>query len=207
MTARPKALLLLVIILVALSAWIFYPAQIPEDTPDAASRSEEYVFISSSCWFTLPEDRPIRCGHLHTPASSGAFVLPVAIIADISAQRRDDPVMYLQGGPGVSAWLDDDGMDYWMAFLDRAQLGRDLVLMDVRGTGGSLPALRCEAFDRLSVNILREDTTIIDEYRRGAEVLALCFAQASGFSPKYYGTRQAAEDVRGLITSLSEYRE
>jgi pimeloyl-ACP methyl ester carboxylesterase len=73
------------------------------------------------------EGRRIALNVLVIPAS-GPLVLP-------------DPVFYLAGGPGASATRAAPTIVEMLAWLQRQ---RDLVFVDVRGTGGSAP-LECEA--------------------------------------------------------------
>src|SRR5690606_309995 len=85
-------------------------------------------------------------------------------------------------------------------------LGRDLVLLDPRGTGRSTPVLQCQAYDELSLSILKRNVSVLEELREGYAVLEQCFAQlrqaAQPFDPDHYGTLRHAQDVGALLDLL-----
>lgn len=178
------------------------------DIPPAAQppASTDYRVVFKNCWFNVPWQENIRCAELHTAASTGGFVLPVVIIKDNSNAKKTDAVFYLQGGPGSSANLDNDGITYWLRWRDTMELGRDLVLMDPRGTGRSRPALQCPAYDELSRTILKRNVNLHEELREGYAVLEQCFASLrqaqQPFNPEDYGTQRHAQDVRALMALL-----
>lgn len=167
---------------------------------------ERYRLVFRHCWFEAPWQETIRCADLHTPASTGSFILPVVIIEDRGAGKPREAVFYLQGGPGSSADLDQDGIAYWLRWRDTMALGRDLVLLDPRGTGRSTPVLQCQAYDELSLSILKRNVSVLEELREGYAVLEQCFAQlrqaAQPFDPDHYGTLRHAQDVGALLDLL-----
>ncbi len=193
---------LLVVIFLAGVVW--YRLQMP--IPDAPPTGDAYRLESRDCGFAPPEDADITCLELHTPPSSGYYRLPVVILRDTTAQRRPDPVIYLQGGPGSAAGLDEEGIAYWRSWLRGTGMARDLVLMDPRGTGLSKPQLACAGYDRYSLRALRENLTLEQELAQGYDVLAQCFStlRNSGFSPEHFGTQISADDVHGLMQTLSQ---
>lgn len=185
------------------ATYFFWPTdvQMPENLP-----KNEYRFVEIDCWFDIPSGKEIRCGELHTPADGGAFTLPVVRILDGSTERRADPVIYLQGGPGGSAQLHEEGINYWLNWLSYANPKRDFILMDPRGVGRSQPALTCAAYDQFSLNALRQNLTQQEELEQGFTVVEQCFddLRALGFKPEYYGTEMAAQDLRALMRLLAE---
>lgn len=168
--------------------------------------SDQYRFNEVACWFDVPEPEYIICGELHTPLSSGAFSLPVVRFLDSAADHKPDPVIYLQGGPGGSAGLDSEGIRYWRNWLSIANLGRDFIVMDPRGVGRSRPALTCSEYDQFSLHALRFDLSQQQEMQQGYEVIKRCFAalQARGFNAEHYGTQVSAQDLRALMSLLTE---
>lgn len=124
------------------------------DEPDAADNGSieadadsqaDYVpdFEEDTCPFELFEGDHIRCGYLYVPEvrsdpDSREVELAVAILASRSSNPKADPILYLEGGPGGSALADPDS---WLEspLLDE----RDIILLDQRGTGFSLPSLNC----------------------------------------------------------------
>ena len=124
-----------------------------EQSTPSSSTLDEYRVVFKNCWFEVPWQENIRCGELHTAASTGSFVLPVVIIEDPGYDKKPDAVFYFQGGPGAGAGLNDEGIAYWLRWRDNMALGRDLILMDPRGTGRSRPALQCREYDELSLAV------------------------------------------------------
>lgn len=171
-----------------------------------SSSANEYRFVDTTCWFDIPHGKDIRCGELHTPAVSGAFKLPVVRILESSAERRADAIIYLQGGPGGSAQLHEEGINYWLNWMSYANLKRDFILMDPRGVGRSQPALTCKAYDQFSLDALQKNLTQQEELEQGFAVVEQCFDnfRKRGFKPEHYGTEIAAQDLRALMTLLSE---
>ena len=94
----------------------------------------------SSCgYLTVPEKHALY----GKPASTKNIEIAVIKLASTSANKKADPVVYLEGGPGGSAssslsYIVEDG-----SFLN----DRDVYLVDQRGTGYSKPALFCTEFD------------------------------------------------------------
>jgi len=94
----------------------------------------------STCgYFTVPEKHALY----GKAASNNNIEIAVVKLASTSANKKPDPVVYLEGGPGGSAsssigYIVEDGN-----FLN----DRDVYLVDQRGTGYSNPALICTEFD------------------------------------------------------------
>lgn len=198
-----KAALLVVLLLLffVVAALCWQSSEPPEDN---------YRLLSRSCWFDADWQTDIRCAELHTPRASGGFVLPVVIIRNGTGISHPDPLVYLTGGPGASARLHSEGIKEWLAWLDYAALGRDLILLDPRGTGGSRPALHCDAFNRFNQRLLQLHLPLAQELEQQFLLTRDCFAAlaqapASGgvsLLPEHFGTRLSAMDVRALMAAL-----
>ncbi|WP_199200430.1 alpha/beta hydrolase [Alkalicaulis satelles] len=109
---------------------------------------------------------------------------------------REDPVIYLTGGPGV-------GVDGYVARLKDHDIAktRDLYILEQRGIGASTSF--CPHFNRLdpALNNARDlDKMMI----ANAERTALCFreAAAQGIDLSGYNTVENARDVRALRQAL-----
>lgn len=109
------------------------------------ARQSGSSFETSDCPFDLPdgevEGQTIDCGTLNVPEDhndpNGATIqLAVAIL--YSPEAESDPVLYLSGGPGASAL---EEVADWTESPIREN--RDVILLDQRGTGSSVPALDC----------------------------------------------------------------
>lgn len=67
-------------------------------------------------------------------AQTGRMIpLNIAVIQANLAQKADEAIFWLSGGPGVAATSDTVNIQEFLPLLN----GRDLVLVDQRGTGGS----------------------------------------------------------------------
>lgn len=168
--------------------------------------AQDYKFLATPCWFDADWTAEIRCGELHTPSASGAFRLPVVILKDESHARRNDPVVYLQGGPGAGARLHSEGIKSWLNWMRYAALGRDIILIDTRGTGRSHPALVCAEYNRSNQQMLREHISLAEELASGFDVTRTCFDAAVVRNPaldyRHFSTRQSATDIRALMRLL-----
>lgn len=172
--------------------------------------NHNYTLIKKPCWFDAPWQKTIVCAELHTPFASGEFVLPVVIIKDDSPAHYPDPLVYLAGGPGASARLHTEGIESWLQWMGYANLGRDLILMDPRGTGRSKPQLQCAAFNRFNKALLGLDLPLAEELEQSFLLTKRCFENlAEAEVPvhsAYFGSVISAQDVRGLMAQL-DYAE
>jgi pimeloyl-ACP methyl ester carboxylesterase len=90
----------------------------------------------------------VRCATLvvpadrHDPTVDAVVELAVAILPATGPAPADDPILYLEGGPGGAsvAWFDAWLEPPW----SRLRRDRDVILLDQRGTGYSTPSLGCE---------------------------------------------------------------
>lgn len=206
---KPHVLAVAAVLLLALGSWWRYqPAEPTEQaaTINPAGHTQTYRWAPTPCWFDVHWQPGFVCGTLHTPQSQGDFELAVVIIRTPTPGAQAEPLLYLQGGPGLSAGLDNRGIEYWLDWLSHAKLDRDLVLMDPRGVGHSRPALTCSAHDRYSARVLTEHVPLKDELEGGRPLLASCFANLMqapvNFSAQDYGTPQSARDIVGLMSVL-----
>ncbi|MFO1326368.1 MAG: alpha/beta fold hydrolase [Rubrivivax sp.] len=98
---------------------------------------------------TLPGvEHPAQCGSITRPldpaAPQGARIdVQVAVLPALARRKHEDAVVFLAGGPGQSA-IELAGTA--QRLLARLGNRRDLVLVDLRGTGRSAP-LRCDEAD------------------------------------------------------------
>jgi pimeloyl-ACP methyl ester carboxylesterase len=170
---------------------------------------EKYQLVKKACWFTVDWQKEIQCFHLITPQSTGEFSLPVVIIQDDSVDHRQDPVVYLQGGPGLGAALDQEGIDKWLNWLTVASLNRDLVLMDPRGTGLSSPTLNCSDNGQ-QAKLWKQNTSLADELQINNQSLKTCFEslqkQQTALSVAHFGTQESARDLINLM-QLLDYKQ
>jgi len=152
----------------------------------------EPAFTPAPCPFDAelsPAERArLACGTLLVPESRGGgptrtLSLAVAVVSAAGPERRDDPVLYLQGGPGAGA------VARYRAFLDAGMgRGRDIVLMDQRGSGLSGPPL----------------CPFVGEAEVATASILFCRAQLAdeGGDPTAYHARAIAADAGDLRRAL-----
>lgn len=159
-------------------------------TPVLAQDELPYAELTS-CWMELPEGllegENLDCGYLFVPedrssASSPTIELAFAVLYAPVEAVQPDPVVYLAGGPGGNAVADLEG------WLDIPYLqDRDLILLDQRGTGYSLPTLNCPEVEEGA-----EDATAVCRDRLVSE----------GVNLQAYNSAENAADVEDLRIAL-----
>jgi pimeloyl-ACP methyl ester carboxylesterase len=118
-----------------------------------------------------------------------------------------EPILYLTGGPGGSAYLSEQRhVDSWWLERRIFPKGRDLIVMGQRGTGLKEPDFDCEEFDSLAI--------VLEAHARGApppDIRALTVAaavacaerlQAEGIDLTAYNSRESAADIAELRVAL-----
>ncbi|MEO8448920.1 MAG: alpha/beta fold hydrolase [Gemmatimonadota bacterium] len=141
-----------------------------------------------------------HCGELVVPESrdslggrSGprSITLPFVVLPATRMPRQPDPIIYLTGGPGTSAFA---GL-LQVAAYQQAGSDRDFIVMEERGNGYSTPALTCD-----NLGLPRADTI--------AAKLVACrdSLTRSGIDLGKYGVLQAAADYLDLARAVGAER-
>jgi pimeloyl-ACP methyl ester carboxylesterase len=176
--------------------------------PDAVQLPNGARLEWVDCWFDTPLWRPVHCGRFYTEVEVGAnpprFVLPVVYIPRWFWLRTGPPVLYIAGGPGGSAWLDQEGMGFWLQWIEQTQWPADLVLYDQRGVGLSQPALDCPELRSLRRELLPLPLPTEEAYRRVREATRACHDRliGEGFDLRRFTTRLNAEDAIQLMRAM-----
>jgi pimeloyl-ACP methyl ester carboxylesterase len=166
------------------------PGKGPKPAPSYTPR-----FVAVGCPFDAAGEH-VDCGYLVVPenrARPGArqVKLAVAIIRSRAAQPRPDPLLYLEGGPGGSA-VYDPAFWYESPFLEQ----RDIILLDQRGTGYSLPSLNCPELEG-------DDVVTFDDEVRAARDCRERLA-GEGVDLKQYNSAATAADIADLRVALGK---
>jgi pimeloyl-ACP methyl ester carboxylesterase len=168
--------------------------------------SPDYQLISKTCWFKIDWRKKVKCFHLKTSQEQGVFFLPVVVIVDESEDRRSDPVLYLQGGPGAGAGLNQQGIDRWLNWVELAGLKRDLILMDQRGTGESLPKLNCNDKGE-QIRSWKRNDSLLEELQANNQAMLNCFddlaIKNSALNIQNFSTAISAKDILHLMQQLN----
>ncbi|MFT5759679.1 MAG: pimeloyl-ACP methyl ester carboxylesterase [Alteromonadaceae bacterium] len=94
----------------------------------------------SSCGYLSVPEKHALYGE---PASTKIIEIAVIKLAATGADKKSDPVVYLQGGPGGNASASIEKVITNDTFIK----DRDVYLVDQRGTGYSNPALSCTEYN------------------------------------------------------------
>ncbi len=189
-------------LLIGAVALLISPSPLPATTPqiasaqDAAVPSIEWLEKCRFDTLFLPPDietlgQTIICGILHTyedPTDAHSTPIQVAfsILSANDEASLDDPVVFLQGGPGGSALF---YIDPWVTSPIRQQ--RDIILIDQRGTGYSLPSLSCSAYlSRYYFSSEADIQSCVDQLR------------TNGVDLGHYNTDNNAHDIGELLALL-----
>jgi len=143
----------------------FEPADCPYDAPARVSCG----------WLTVPENRA-------DPASA-TVELAVAVVEAQNPTAGNVPIIYLEGGPGGTAVLYPED-----ALASPLNATHDIILLDQRGTGFSLPSLNCYEME--------EDDT--------DAALEACYERLldEGIDLSAYNSTENAADVDALRAAL-----
>lgn len=144
----------------------------------------------------LPAGPAPRCRSFRVPsdwqrADSLPVDLFVTILPALNGAPAADPVVLLSGGPGQGGSDDPRGT---AAILAPMRAGRDVILVDQRGTGLSKPSLRCPGLDPLRYwfgGVTAQDATACLEPLRRA-----------GYRLEDFDSGQSAADLPALRRAL-----
>lgn len=141
----------------------------------------------------------VQCGSVRRPLQpmqeQGVTIdVHFVVVAALARRKLPDPVFFLAGGPGQSAIQVAPAV---MARLRRLNYRRDLVFVDLRGTGRSAP-LECandsQATLAQSLDLARQDT-----------LLAQCLKQLQALpygDLRFFATHLAVQDVDAVRSML-----
>ena len=143
----------------------------------------------------------IKCGWVtvplrHDTADGKPIRLWTARVRGQGSERNDDPILYINGGPGIAT------VDSILPYLEEGKTirllrqGRDLILFDQRGSGRSEETLCPELSKNLDA-IASEglDPTAEDKRERAAYVACKAELDATGRDLGAYTTRATANDI------------
>ncbi|MCM8737121.1 alpha/beta fold hydrolase [Azospirillum sp. A1-3] len=148
----------------------------------------------------LPAGPAPRCRSFRVPsdwqqADGPPVDLFVTILPALNGAPAADPVVLLSGGPGQGG---SDDLRGTAAILAPMRAGRDVILVDQRGTGLSKPSLRCPGLDPLRYwfgGVTAQDATACLEPLRRA-----------GYRLENFDSGQSAADLPALRRALGVER-
>jgi pimeloyl-ACP methyl ester carboxylesterase len=178
-----------------------------EATPSPEAAAFTAFFEASACPPALPAGAIAECGFVVVPQVRGGDAKDTVRLAVIryrsqTQPARSDPIIFLQGGPGMGAlsWSVDAYTQAILPFLDT----RDFIVFDPRGTGSSQPALKCDDFLRtyfLDMQGKLPSGGRKTAYQGAALTCKANLAQA-GVKLTAYTAVDMAADVKDVLTAL-----
>ena len=180
--------------------------------PTTDSRNETGLF-EKPCWFQTSADWPqVNCYDMQVPESHGSvdqplITFPVAVFSSAEPVEDLAPVLHLgAGGPGAPMYLDDTpSVDYfWRSHSALSlDLGRNLIVIDPRGTGLSMPLLTCNQFVDSEIKRFQRNLTLIEEQQSVDSDYLKCIAEflSEGIDLSAYNSFSIAADIETLRLS------
>lgn len=160
-------------------------AEVPCAAPLPAGQSQ----ANARCgWLTVPEDRARNDGR--------TVRLAVAVLKATGRDRKPDPLLFLNGGPGI-ATLTGAMRAFTADFAAPLQASRDLVFFDQRGTGLSEPSLDCPEQQSAYRASLSTSVASDSGYLPCRERLV-----QGGVNLDAYNSAASAADLADLMTAL-----
>ncbi|MFL5733827.1 MAG: alpha/beta hydrolase [Chloroflexia bacterium] len=182
--------------------------QVVESNPTGASANAAYQ--PGPCTFREWLVNDTICGTLtvpedHQQPGGRQIKLAVAILKSSSDHPAPDPVVFLQGGPGLSVLTNRPELTVPSFYPLLAS--RDVILLEQRGVGLSQPALDCPEIDQVQAADKGgpRDNTDPGPYLPAALACRDRLAKA-GVNLADYTTDQGAADVEALRQALG-YKE
>jgi pimeloyl-ACP methyl ester carboxylesterase len=167
------------------------------------------TYESGPCPFpagAIPAGERVDCGNLvvaeeRDQPGSPAIRLAVAILRTHNPAPAPDPIVFLADGPGGSGL---DWLDYFLTRAGDLRAGRDIILLDQRGTGYSQPNLRCFEFDSLDAAARARQLSLAEARALDVQIAAACHDRlaAAGVHFAAYTTAASAADVKDLRLAL-----
>lgn len=110
------------------------------------------------------------------------------------------PVFYLAGGPGGSA-INEAQLPYMKPLIERLQENHDIILMDQRGTGRSVPALVWPSPAPLPIEAFTSQEKMMEGYRAWS-AQAVESLRNRGIDLAGYNTVESADDLNDLRQAI-----
>jgi len=188
-------------IMLILTSGRWYLTQSPEDVTLVNGVHLKW----SPCWFNVPWNKIIHCGHLSPSLqnTNSSISLPVVVFKNISLSFNSDPVLFINGGPGDANVLNHDGIRDWSDYIDGLNWARDFIVMDHRGTGLSQPKPECKALYDYYEKSLVTKVGFKQEVRRDYVNFERCLKQVNEqHDLANYSTFHSTQDIRDLMNTM-----
>ncbi|WP_233998956.1 alpha/beta fold hydrolase [Microbulbifer pacificus] len=182
----------------------------PEDNTRAANPNR---LIPKSCWFDAESNWPTtRCYMMEVPENHARpagrkIQFPVVrFFANITDPDKE-PLLHLgAGGPGASMGLEPENASDWL-WVNYAGMsvedGRDLIVIDPRGTGMASPKLACDEFIKDASLAFTRNLSTDEESRVFTYSMERCYSRLSETADlAQYNSAAVAKDIEALRQAL-----
>jgi pimeloyl-ACP methyl ester carboxylesterase len=150
-------------------------------------------------YVVVPEDRAQRTGR--------TIQVAAALVHAPSGHPKSDPIVFLDGGPSIGA-INTFPVDFYFSGASYAQ-DHDIVLVDTRGTGLSVPQLGCPEVDDAYVAAFYSRPFVNSQSLADVGgALKTCHDRlaSSGIDLRAYNSEESAADLDALRRALG-YRQ
>ncbi len=146
-------------------------------------------------WMVVPEDR-------QNITNRSEVRIPFARFTSTNPDAPEDPIIYLDGGPGGSTLepLQFSFGPVWSKLVEN----RDLIMFDQRGVGLSEPSLDCPEERQWAFNVLDLQLTLEEERAAELDAISQCRSRLidDGVDLAQYNSAENAADVNDLRIAL-----
>jgi pimeloyl-ACP methyl ester carboxylesterase len=170
-------------------------------------RAQNVFFEKSPAFhpkFKQLDTNKITWGYLNVPETWGGnngkmIKIAIAVVKNTSGIKNADAVVFIQGGPGAS------GMETIWSWLDHPlRKKNDIVLLDYRGTGYSLPRL-CPDLGKSFLEILAKNQSVEEDELQKTNAALSCKQELinKGIDINRYNSQSIAKDLHALRSALN----
>jgi pimeloyl-ACP methyl ester carboxylesterase len=181
----------------------------PTSTPTPIPTEVAYtpVFEPAACPFNVPAGATVDCGYVIVPEDrsddpTDTVRLAVAVYRSFSDNPAPDPVIYLQGGPGMDSLSWSAG--FYGLLVKPVLAERDFIFFDQRGTGRSEPELDCFELKLLFMQDVGRGFPPEGMVERYTNALMMCRDRLviEGVNLAAYTSADSAADVKDIAAVL-----
>ena len=146
-------------------------------------------------WLAVPANRQ----------RAGGVTLEIAyVVLPATTDTPGAPIVYLAGGPG-GAGISEAGIPHMAELFESLREVADVVLVDQRGTGRSIPRLACPNEGSIPSDVFASRERMIELYGAAAERCAER-VRAGGVDPSDFNTQESADDLEDIRRALGAER-
>jgi pimeloyl-ACP methyl ester carboxylesterase len=168
---------------------------------------QKYGFEPVKCWFGETSTPPrTECYYMHVPEDHAqktgkVIAFPVVVFRSNAIFSTKAPVLHLgAGGPGAPMYLDSiESIKTIWEYHNELSInqGRDLFVIDPRGTGLSKPLLTCDTFVENETKRLKDNLSITEQWDEVRKDYFECIAKfkSKGVNLSTYNSLSIANDI------------